>query len=373
MISVSSGLKAEIQKLRGRRLTARVRIDYSDVSIDNTIYASSTGNQANSYIEQIYNGKEDIDAKWWSLDGSCALDGTYALAPETAAEQERYEIGWWGDRLSSYGAEWPETTGNVYGEALYGEEVYGEFSTYPEIFISFSPRTISDIRLSFDNARMEYATDFDVLFFDASETLLYTESITGNAGVKYVATVPTQNLVASMRLKIYGWSHARRQPKIAEFFTSVFELYSADDIINLNVIEARELSDQSPVGSTASGRCVVTLYNRNRRFDYDNTSSKLYNLVRENVRITPEIGDGSEWVPLGTFYAKEWDISKLNISATVTGVDMVAVLGESEYTESQIIEAPDDEQYEIDTDAEWQLGDVENVEASSNAIRLNYV
>jgi hypothetical protein len=373
MITVSPELKSEIQKLRGRRLQARVRIDYSDVNLDNTIQGTAGSTAENSYIEQVYNGKEDVSAKWASLDGSWVI-GEYALAPTTSAERDRYEIGWWSNRLTNGDAEYIETTGRLYGDGrLYGEDVYGELSTHEELVITFTERTLSDIRISFDNARIEYAVDFDVVFYDIDRTELYRQIVTNNSGVKYAVTIPVQNLVASMVLVIKKWSDAGRQAKIAEFYTSVSELYNGDDIINLDVIENSELSDQSPIGSVASGRCVVTLYNRNRRFDYDNTTSKLFNLVRENVRITPFIGNGSEWIQLGVFYAKSWDVSKQSITATVTGVDRMAILGESDYTKSEIIQAPDDESYLIDTDAEWNAGTKDNVIAVSNTLRLAYV
>jgi hypothetical protein len=370
MITVSPELKSEIQKLRGRRLQARVRIDYSDVNLDNTIQGTAGSTAENSYIEQVYNGKEDVSAKWASLDGSWII-GEYALAPATSAERDRYEIGWWSNRLTNGNAEYIETTGRLYGDGrLYGEDIYGELSTFEELVITFTPRTISDIKISFDNARMEWGVDFDVVLFNAAGTELYRQVVTSNTSIKYEVTIPEQNLVSSMVLLVKKWSHAGRQAKVAEFYTSVSELYTGDDIINIDVIENRELSDQSPIGSTASGRCVVSLYNRNRRFDYDNTSSKLFNLIRENVRITPEIGNGTEWIPLGVFYAKAWDISKQKVTATVTGVDRIALLGESDYSTSTIIQAPDDEAYLIDTNAEWLAGTQNNVTVSGNTITL---
>jgi len=373
MITVSPELKSEIQKLRGRRLQARVRIDYSDVNLDNTIQGTSTSTAENTYINQVYNGKEDITSKWASLDGGWLL-GEYALAPFTLAEQERYEIGWWSNNFSDSLGRFNDTTGRLYGDGrLYGEDVYGELAVYEQLTITFTERTISDIRISFDNARMEYAADFDVIFYDINNTELYRQEVIGNSGVKYAVAVPAQNLVASLVLVIKKWSEPFRQCKIAEFFTSVSETYNGDDIINLDVIENRELSDESPIGSTASGRCVVSLYNRNRRFDYDNTTSKLFNLIRENVRITPFIGNGTEWIQLGVFYAKEWDISKRSITATVTGVDRMALLDESDYTKSEIIQAPDDATYTIDTDAAWNAGTRDNVIAVSNSLRLAYV
>jgi hypothetical protein len=370
MITVSPELKSEIQKLRGRRLQARVRIDYSDVNLDNTIQGTAGSTATNSYIEQVYNGKENVTSKWAGLDGSWII-GEYALAPTTPAERERYEIGWWSNRLTNANGEYKETTGRLYGDGrLYGEDLYGELSTHEELVITFTPRTITEIKISFDNARMEWGVDFDVVLFNAAGTELYRQVVTNNTSIKYEVSIPEQNLVSSMVLLVKKWSHAGRQAKVAEFYTSVSELYTGDDIINIDVIENRELSDQSPIGSTASGRCVVSLYNRNRRFDYDNTSSKLFNLIRENVRIVPEIGNGTEWIPLGVFYAKAWDISKQKVTATVTGVDRIALLGESDYSTSTIIQAPDDEAYLIDTNAEWLAGTQNNVTVSGNTITL---
>jgi hypothetical protein len=372
MIQVSPELKAEIQKLRGRKLEARVRIDYSDVNLDNTIQATSSGTQEYTYIDQSYNGKEDVSLKWASLDGTWVI-GEYALGPVTRAEQERYEVGWWADRLANYQGDYPTTDSVLYGERLYGESTYGEF-TYPVYLkITFTERTISDLRISFDNARMEYAVDFDVEFADIDGNILYTAVINGNTGVKYVGTIPTQNLVACMTLIIRKWSAPQLQAKVAEFYTSVSELYNGDDIVGLDIIEERQPSTGGAVGSTSVGRCVVTLYNRNRRFDYDNTTSKVYNLVRENVRITPEIGAGIEWIPLGVYYAKAWDISKQSILATVTGVDRVALLNESEYLNSQIIDAPPDETKTIDSDGEWNAGTGVNTVVSGGKVALAYV
>ncbi|MBA4274027.1 MAG: hypothetical protein C0436_00075 [Alphaproteobacteria bacterium] len=370
MITVSPGLKAEIQKLRGRRLQARVRIDYSDVNLDNTIQGTASSTAENTYITQTYNEKEDVSFKFASLDGSWVL-GEYALAPVTRSEQERLEIGWWSAKQTNANADYPYTTGRLYGDGrLYGENVYGELATPEELKITFTKRTISEINISFDNARMEYAVDFDVVLYNIDGIELYRKSVIGNGGVKYNASIPAQSLVASLSLFIYTWSHAGRQAKVAEFYTSVFELYNGDDILSIDVIENRELSGMSPIGSVASGRCVVSLYNRDRRFDYDNTTSKLFGLIRENVRIVPEIGDGTEWIPLGVYYAKAWDISKQSITATVTGVDRVALLGESEYRKSEIITAPDDTLYLIDTNAEWLAGTSNNVTVSGNTITL---
>ncbi|HHY08231.1 MAG TPA: hypothetical protein GX530_06870, partial [Corynebacteriales bacterium] len=60
----------------------------------------SASEQANvSYPEQTADSVQEATHKWASLDGSWALDGTYALAP-TPQEAETKQMGWWGKQLA---------------------------------------------------------------------------------------------------------------------------------------------------------------------------------------------------------------------------------------------------------------------------------
>jgi len=154
-------------------------------------------------------------------------------------------------------------------------------------------------------------------------------------------------------------------------YTSIYELYNGSDIMTLQVVENRELADNGiPLGTTASGKCVVELYNRNRTFDYDNSESRLYGVIRAGVRISPEIGDGTNWIPLGVFYATDWDITKQGITATVTGLDRMARLDESEYATNTIIEAPADESFLTDTAGEWNGGTLYGILVTGNTIGM---
>jgi hypothetical protein len=371
MITVPAECRTEIEKLRGRKLYARVRIDYSDSQIDNTMIPTASSVEDNTYLSQTFNGKEDVSLPWASLDGSWIL-GTHAIAPTTVADQARYEIGWWNQELSNADKTFQDDEGGLLGEYLLGEHELGGYISLPELTLTFTPRTFSDIRISFDNAREEYAEDFDVIFYDATLTEIDRVAVTGNTGLKYVATIPTLNSIYEMHLLIRKWSHVNRQAKVAEFFTSISELYEGDDIISLSVDENRELSGKLPVGTTASGKCVVKLFNRFRVFDYDNTASKLYNVVRAGARISPEIGDGTTWISLGVFFAREWDIPKRDTVVTVSALDHMSMLGESEYKTSQIIQAPADETYLIDTDAEWNAGTLDAIIVDSNSIRMEF-
>jgi hypothetical protein len=260
----------------------------------------------------------------------------------------------------------------MYGSKLYGDSLYsGLTETFPSVCVNFLPRTISDIRVSFDNAREEYAVDFDVVLLGADYTELDRVTVTGNAGYKYITSITPVNSVSQICLFVYKWSKGMTQAKCAEMFTSISELYEGQDLISFSTVENRELpEDGVPLGSTAAGECTVTLFNRSRLFDFDNTTSKLFNVIREGVRIKPYIGDGIEWIPLGVFYAKTWDIPKNGITATVTGLDRMALLDESEYKTNQIIQAPASEAHTIDTAAEWNSGDLSGVIVSVDSLGM---
>lgn len=373
MISVPVELKQEIEKLRGRRLQARVKIDYSDSNIDNTIVAGASSISRNSYYNQAYNGKEDVTKKWASLDGSWVLDGTYCLSPETLLEQQKYETGWWGTEVSSEDGTFKVNKVHGMGRRLMGHKVFAKKTYKPFLFVSFIPRTFSDIRLSFDNARMEYAVDFDIDVYDNTQTELYHLEVRNNTGLKYITTIPVQNNVALVYIRVLKWSNANMCAKVAELFTSVSEMYNGSDILNMSIVENRELSEAGiPLGTTASGQCVISIVNKNRQFDYTNETSRLYNVIREGNRITPEIGDGTTWIPLGVFYAKAWDISRRSLSVTVTGMDKLEALGQSEYITNKIIEAPAEESFIIDTGSEWNAGEGTNIIVSGDALKMGF-
>ncbi len=373
MIATTPALKAEIQKLRGRRLHVRCRIDYSDANLDNTVIAWSAENQENTYISQVVNGKEDTSERFLALDGKWILGEDWALAPASVTEQANFEIGWWSKSLSTPTGVFQDGNSYLLGERLLNEFDLGPLVEYPELFVNFLPRTMTAVRLSFDIARNEYAVDFSITFYNSAGAILHNIDVAGNAGIRYVADMAELNAVSQMRISIRKWSEIGVSAKVAEMFTAITDLYGEDDILSLQVVENRELpEDGIPLGQTASGSCVLTLFNRDRAFDFDNVTSKLYNVVREGVRITPEIGDGTTWIPLGVYYAKAWDIDKQSLSVTVTGVDRMALLDETIFSSNVIVQAPSPQTFLITSTAEWNTGTKVDTAAASGSLRMVY-
>lgn len=363
MIQAAPALAAEIAKLRGRKLEAKVIINYSSVYGDDLIDSSSNSTLPESFIDQVYNGRFDVSAKYFSLDGLSVLDGSFVLPPETAAEQAEFEMGWWSARIPKPNKTFDRGGRTLYGSKLYGSKLYSKRYLYPSIELFFPERTITNINIAFDNARMEYAPDFDVVFKDKNKTILHTETVTGNTGTRFSKTITAINLCTRMELIIKKWSVVSNA-KVAEMLSSVQETYNGSDLFNLQVIEGIDRGNISP------GRCVVTLYNKFRKFDYENTTSVLFNQIRKGVRIQPFIGDGTNWMPCGVYYAEAWDIKRRDLRVTVTGLDKISLLQKTQFADSKIIETPAQEVIDLDTDAEFLAGTYTNNIEVSGGIRL---
>lgn len=261
----------EKMKALERRIYAKAVIDYTDPFLDQSIQVA-VSEQANvSYSAQVADSVAEPFAKIASLDGSCTLDGTYALAPDPA-EADTHQMGWWGSQLAGAG---------------------GTFSApYPALTVTHQPRPVRTLKVIGDAKRGEWPADFEIRLYAQDDTLLRTESVTGNTDVAWSATLPAPVLdVAKQVLTITRWSHAGRQAKVLEFFTSIQETYLAGDLVSFNLLEESEASQGSlPVGNISSNEITLVLNNENKKFDVDNEQSPLKNLLKPNRRIQVWLG-----------------------------------------------------------------------------------
>ena len=122
-----------------------------------------------------------------------------------------------------------------------------------------------------------------------------------------------------------------------EVFSSIQEIYEGEDIISINLIEEREVSQGSlPVGNISSNEIEIVLNNINREFDAGNKSSRLYGLVKANRKVRAWIGTEDELVPLGLFWTKDWDVPEDGIVAKTKGRDRLDRLRDTEYSNSTV-------------------------------------
>ena len=259
-------------KTEKRHVIAKAVIDYTDPFIDQSLEVE-VNEQANvSYPQQTADSVDQSTRKYACLDGTWDLTtGEYHLAP-SANMLSQYQMGWWGAQFAGAG---------------------GLFVTpYPALTVTHLPRPIRQLKVVGDTAREEYPVDFNIRLYGPDDTLLKTETVTGNTQVSWQKNLEPQVFdVAKQVLEITRWSHQGRCAKIVEFFTSIREVYETGDLVSLRLLEEREASQGSlPVGNISANEVTLVLNNESKKFDVDNEQSPLKNLLKPNRRIKAYLG-----------------------------------------------------------------------------------
>jgi hypothetical protein len=306
-----------------RRIYGRVVVDYTDPFLDQSIQTLVNEEANVSYHAQTADSVAEPFAKILSLDGSCKLDGTYRLAPRNAEEAATHQMGWWGKQLAGAGGAFTEP--------------------YPQLTVTHQPRPVHSIRVSGDSKRVEWPVDFTVRLYAQDETLLRMETVTGNTQVAWSMVLPVPVLdVAKQVLTITRWSHAGRQAKIVEFFTSIQEVYEGEAVIRIGLLEERDVSQGSlPIGNISANELRIVLDNSSRKFDAGNTQSPLYGVIRPNRRIRAYLGikradETMEYAPLGTFWSGDWDAPEDETQVSTTGRDRLGLLSKEQPISSEV-------------------------------------
>lgn len=300
-----------------RRIRGKARISYSDPFLDPSVNTETNEAARISWENQVVTISIDqeteesaISQKYASLDGTWALDGTWHLAPDTVAAAKLYHFGWWGQQLS--GAD-------------------GVFiSPYPTLTAEFSARTVVLLAVQGDNKREEWPVDFNIQAYDANDNLVHAEAVVGNTDINWQKDIEPVDNVVKLVLEITKWSHEGQQVKIAGFFSVLIENYT-DELMEISLTEEREFSTGSlPIGNISSNEITLRISNADHRFDAGNSDSQLYGLIKMNRKIKAWLGvelpNGIEYLPLGTFYAKSWNVPENAIDVSVVGRDRLELL-----------------------------------------------
>lgn len=299
-----------------RRIHGKVQIDYTDPLIDQSITITVSENNRTSHPQQVADNIRTPSGKYATL-GTWQLGDDHVLAPANPADGQ---MGWWGSQLS---------------------DASGNFTTpYPTLTAEFFSRPIYSLLVVGDSLQGEYPVDFTVKLY-SGETLKHTETVTGNTEVEWTKEIAKINEITKMVLTVTKWSHAGRCVKILEFITSIQETYEGDDIIGINLLEEREVSQGSlPIGNISANEIDIRLNNESRKFDAGNSKSPLYQLLKANRRIKAWLGVetwlATVYIPLGTFWSGDWDAPEGELYASTTGRDRLELLRQTTYSNSTV-------------------------------------
>lgn len=340
------------------------RIDYSDYNIDNSIVTYQNQPERASIIEQISNGI--LTPSFRYLGWGNWQWGNHLRS----STSDNFEQGGLSRKPSLADGTFQKTAGKPFG-GEFGEEFRGDVD-YPKFSVTFLPRFVSQIRAYFDDKLQEWAVDFDVLVFDA-DGLQSTTSITGNTSVQFEQEllVPVLN-ATEVQVIVKKWSIPFEKAKLIESFTSVFEEYDSSQIESVEILE-EVIGDRSlsPIGNLTANQCNMTLLNLNRKFDNDNLDSVLAGRVIKNRRVQPffQLNDlVNDIVPGGIFYTNEWRVRNESLTAELSAQDIISLMGQSEYRNSQFINPSTDQQFTFTTTADFNTFSFDNVIVGTDEI-----
>jgi hypothetical protein len=318
LISASSEFNTKINSHIQTYFT-EITITYKDAFLDPTITGSSLDNNYISYPDQMVNGRTVMTYKWFELDGQAILDGSFHLCPDVDASNFN-EMGWWSASIADGSGVINATSQIDYTDG----------------------RSMSSYYIAFDDKLVEYGVDFTVKFYDGV-SLIHTETVTGNSSMNLSPTFTQIADIDKVVLNVTKWSEPNTVVKVAEFTTSVKEIYTDEIACSWSLVEEREISNDGfiPTGAISSNQASVCLINGDGRpFDANNTASRLSGLVKPNALVEISLGlmttSGIEYHPMFKGWTTEWDVPEASKEATTTARDRLNLLTQTNITTNVI-------------------------------------
>lgn len=314
MIQVSNKYKKSVYAL-SRTTKAKVRFEILDTEAfkDNLKTVSS---------EAIISRKGQLTNKIRTMTGKYAtfekdylkLDGSFVLSPKTN-EVEQAELGWWSGDLCD---------GN------------GVFNPYQTIEFNFNEEHSSmGLTLYFDTHNKEYATEFDIDVYGATEEVIKQESIVNNSDSRYIYVSQLENYKRIV-ITIKKWSKGHRRAKVVEVDFGVIKEYEDNSLIRLNILqELKNTSETLP-----SDELRFTVDNSSKEFNVLNPNG-FYEFLQQGQECFAEIGveldNGEvEYVQVGKYYLKQWQSDEGTLTTTFTARNILDSLSNTEIENSMV-------------------------------------
>lgn len=302
MINVSDAFKTAVGAT-SRQAKALIEFEILDVDANTDATAIVTSEEDFSKKSQLYNRVRLMSAKYATFETDYwKLDGSFGLPPKSV--ESGYEVGWWSDLLSGTG---------------------GIFSANQEITTQFTQNQSSiGLTVTFDVLAGEYAKDFVITVYDASNNVIHTATVINNTLAVYVLEQNLSNY-RKIKVSISKWYAADRRARITEIDFGIIKQYEDEKIINMNVLE--ELDTTS--NEVTTNEIKFTLDNQNKAFNILNPSG-IYPYLQRKQKIKPYMGlvisdTLTEYVPMGVFYLSEWKSDEGTLTATFTARDILDI------------------------------------------------
>ena len=289
-----------------RHLEKTVGSEIQAVSVTtNDVHASVSKGSIGAFFgpSQAANGL-DRQSSLWGVAGALDVngqtiraDGSWSAMPDE--DKLKYEFGWWSGTVSS--------------------AVDGTFSTDPYVELDFDSARVSHIKVNtseyygqVSSIKVEYKK------YGESSWTTHAASVSIPAGsYSYESTIDNGNYLNLIGVKITALA-TRNKGDYARF-NEVSPIYREDMssyIVNINTSKVHTLHESSlPVGATAANNASLSLDNTSGKFS-PFSASGYGPYMRRDVKLTIEFGvlvdeanNVYEYVPAGTYWVDNWNIS----------------------------------------------------------------
>lgn len=193
---------------------------------------------------------------------------------------------------------------------------------------SFTNET-NGIKIVFSKELNQYATIFDVLFYDSASSLLHTISVTDNNSPiwQYIidSTTSGYDNFYYVTIKIKAWSNAGYRARIAQVYLGIQTIYDKKSLVSYS---HEIIAD--PIGRELPRNVL--------KFEIDNTDQKynplnpdgLARFMSERQEIVARYGymidNDVEWINGGKFYLRQWDAPQNGSTASFEARDVLEFL-----------------------------------------------
>ncbi len=293
-----------------RKTTARVKFEILDNSAYEDCHINTSTEAIISRKDQLINKERETSFKYATYEKNYfKLDGSFRIPPKNN-EIDNNELGWWSDDICN-------------------DE--GIFDT-PQV-IDFTFDTVHHspgLTINFDTKNNEYATDFKVEVFDENNNTIYTKQENNNTKDIYLMATPLEGY-KHIKITINKWGKSFRRAKVVEVDFGISQEYHDEKIRTIDIIEEISIANEN----IPSSESTVVLDNQDRTFNVLNRDG-FNRFLQERQQIKIDMGvetslDIYEYVPMGVFYLRDWQIDEGAISTTLTSRDIIDVIATEDY------------------------------------------
>lgn len=274
----------------------RVTFDLSDVSAAgdvSSIVATSESTLSNK--SQLSNNIRSASYRLATNEQDrVKLNGSFSFADDVIANNG--ELGWVSDLIC---------------------DSNGTFTTPPSVTINFNGNHSSiGLTVTFDDVNGEYATDFVMTAYDASDNLIASYPYTNNTLTQVAAYGQLTNY-RKVVLTISKWSVPNRRARVSEVSFGIVKVYTGETgLVSMGLTEEMDLTSSN----IPSPEFKFTVDNSSREFNILNPVG-FYKSLQQKQQVIGEIGlttsDGLiEWIPVGNYLLSEWQSDEGSLTAT---------------------------------------------------------